>query len=277
VKNIVVKILKKLRIYGIACAVLLKWRSTPWERTRHYAPMLSFYSQFIRKGDLCFDVGANVGERTEVFRRLGSTVVAIEPQDVCVQQLVKRYGGNSKVKIVPKALGENEGEAEMMLSKNHWLSSLSKKWMDTAKASSLCIGYNWDRRVIVPVTTLDKLIADYGQPAFCKIDVEGFESEVLKGLSQPMRAVSIEFHTFLIDSAVDCINRLSSLGMIWYNYSLMETMVMNLERWVKADEMCDILRALPAKIEGDVYGDVYATSAPAPNGYATSPPAMTQQ
>ena len=43
------------------------------------------------------------------------------------------------------------------------------------------------------MTTLDTLVAEYGEPAFCKIDVEGFEVEALKGLSRPLRALSFEY------------------------------------------------------------------------------------
>ena len=45
---------------------------------RQTQKMKSFYSHFIGKGDLCFDVGANLGNRAEVFLALGATVVAIE-------------------------------------------------------------------------------------------------------------------------------------------------------------------------------------------------------
>jgi hypothetical protein len=41
---------------------------------------LTFYRNFIRNGDLCFDIGANIGTRTEAFLELGAKVVAVEPQ-----------------------------------------------------------------------------------------------------------------------------------------------------------------------------------------------------
>lgn len=258
VRNIVVKILKRLGMYGMANTGLIKWRSTPWGRLQRMRALLSFYGRFIGNGDMCFDVGANVGERTEVFRRLGATVVAVEPQDCCVQQLAKKYEGDSKVKIVQKALGAKEGELQMMTSNCPFVSSLSREWINRVKGKGAMTKFNWDTGVIVPVTTLDRLIEEYGQPAFCKIDVEGFEFEVLKGLSRPIRVVSIEFTPEFLDPAIDSINRLSSLGMIWFNYAVGEWMNLRLAKWVKADEIADVIRALP-----DI-GDVYATSAPVP-------------
>ena len=46
----------------------------------------------------------------------------------------------------------------------------------------------------VPVVTLDAAIEHYGVPAYCKIDVEGWEFEVLRGLSQAVDLISLEFH-----------------------------------------------------------------------------------
>jgi FkbM family methyltransferase len=44
----------------------------------------------------------------------------------------------------------------------------------------------------VPVTTLDKAIDEFGVPTFCKIHVEGFESDALKGLSKPIPLLALD-------------------------------------------------------------------------------------
>lgn len=44
------------------------------------AAMDSLYARFLRAGDLAFDIGAHVGDRISSFRRLGASVVALEPQ-----------------------------------------------------------------------------------------------------------------------------------------------------------------------------------------------------
>ncbi len=260
-KRIFVTILKHLRMLGVARRVWLRWRAIqPWgEPPRHRRAMMALYSRFVGEGDLCFDIGANMGERTEAFVRLGATVVAVEPQDVCVQRLRGRYGNSSRVAIVQKALGEEEGQAEMMLSDAHGLSSLSRGWVESVKASGRLSQYRWDRSVMVAVTTLDKLIEQYGQPVLCKIDVEGFEFEVLKGLSQPIKVISLEYSPDFLDPAIRSVRRLSSMGMHWFNYSVGESMRLSLEEWVGSETMCDILSDMPDK---STYGDVYATCDP---------------
>jgi FkbM family methyltransferase len=220
--------------------------------------MLTFYSRFVGKGDLCFDVGANLGNRTDIFVELGATVVAIEPQDTCVKQLRAKYYDDDRVVILQTALADREGEAELMISTAHTISSLSKEWIDSVKRSGRFSAYRWDRTALVPVTTLDRLIEQHGEPSFCKIDVEGFEFQVLKGLSQPIRTISFEFIPEFLDAAIKSIRHLTSLGGVQFNYSVGESMRLTLPKWTAPDEMCQVLIDLPDKA---VFGDVYAAFA----------------
>jgi len=120
----------------------------------HRREMLRFYSQFINRGDLCFDVGANLGSKTEIFLKLGATIVAIEPQSFCTQQLKKKYHANSRVILIHKALGEKEGEGELFLSPAQTISSMSKEWINSVKSSGRFQHHTWNKSVTVPMTTV---------------------------------------------------------------------------------------------------------------------------
>jgi len=37
--------------------------------------MIQFYSSFINKGDLCFDIGANIGNRVNILNKIGTQIV----------------------------------------------------------------------------------------------------------------------------------------------------------------------------------------------------------
>jgi hypothetical protein len=69
------------------------------------------YGQFAAEGDLCFDIGANLGNRVRCFRAHGCRVVAVEPQSFCLGKLRKEFAGDPQVTIVPAALGAAAGRA----------------------------------------------------------------------------------------------------------------------------------------------------------------------
>lgn len=101
---------------------------------RQKVRMLQFYRQFIKPNSLCFDVGANIGNRTEIFLKLGAKVVTIEPQKACMKRLQRKFRRSDKVSLVQKAVSEQEGEHQMMVANTHTLSSLSPIWVKCVSA-----------------------------------------------------------------------------------------------------------------------------------------------
>lgn len=252
--NLLGKLARRTGLYGPARSLKARLDRLRPARAAHRKRMASFYSQFVRPGALVFDVGANVGSRCEVFLELGARVVAVEPQPICQEVLARLFKGNDRLTLVCKALGEAPGEATMYLSDTSGLSTLSKEWIERVRKSGRFAGHDWSQVVTVPVTTIDALITEHGEPEFCKIDVEGFEVQVLSGLSRPIRAASFELTKETPENAVACIDRLEALGRYEYNFSTSESMTMERTAWMGADEMKSVVRtALPVMYFGDVY------------------------
>lgn len=146
-------IIKRPPQYGAIKWFRVEKESVAW--TAHDQKMLEFYSQFISRGALCFDVGANRGNRVKIFLKLHENIVAIEPQNNCVKILRTGYGNNKRLTVVQKALGESEGEAEIMISNANSISSLSPEWVEAVRHSRRFSEYRWNMKQIVPLTTLD--------------------------------------------------------------------------------------------------------------------------
>lgn len=214
----------------------------------------NFYSSLVQNGDLCFDVGANIGNRVGPLLSLGARVVAVEPQEYCYTLLRDKYG--NQIELVTEGLGEREGTKDFYVSNAHTISSFSEEFVDNVKDGRFK-EYTWDAPIQVKITTLDNLIKKYGCPGFIKIDVEGYELEVLKGLTSPVKLISFEYMVpEQTDKITACIEEIEKNGApIECNYSIGETMEFALDTWLTSQEMKEYVHKI--QFIATEFGDVY--------------------
>lgn len=215
------------------------------------------YREFLGPGSLCFDVGAHRGDKIEHFLEAGARVIGFEPLPACIEHLRARFAGDSRVQIVPCAVGAGPGTAELHIGENASMSSMSAEWI--AKVRSGRLGKRtWPETVEVAVRPLDDLIAEFGLPDFCKIDVEGYEVQVLAGLSKPIRAVSFEFTPEDIASARSCVDALAAIGPYRYNLSFARPLELELAQWLEPERINELLDSLSYDRGNERWGDVFA-------------------
>ncbi|MEI4232034.1 FkbM family methyltransferase [Roseovarius sp. D22-M7] len=175
-----------------------------------------FYGDLLVPGDLVFDVGAHIGNRSRAMRAAGARVVAIEPQQPFAGFLRRTLPRD--ITLVEAAAGRAEAEVEMAVSSRHpTVSSLRADFVSGAAAAPGFAHVRWDATQRVRIVTLDGLIARFGVPRYVKVDVEGYEIEVLSGLSQPVPIVSVEFLPGFPHLTLAVIDRLAKLGAYRFN------------------------------------------------------------
>jgi FkbM family methyltransferase len=208
---------------------------------------ISFYRSFLPASKLIFDIGANDGHKTQAFLSIAGKVICCEPDKQNFQLLQSRFRNNKENVILENvALSDNEGTAVMHIHHpGSAFNTLSSKWKKVLEADNI---RRWDEPVAfsqqqtVETLTLDKLIGKYGVPDFIKIDVEGFEEHVLRGLTHPIHYLS--FETLLPDYASELQNCIRIIEAIdpsaVYNIALHESLIFpgfitrnELENWCK--------------------------------------------
>jgi FkbM family methyltransferase len=216
----------------------------------------AFYATLIGKNDLVFDVGANVGQRAAIFSELARLVIAFEPEPDCVRHLRSRFRFTRNVEIQSLALSDVEGEAEIYQGSSNTLSSMSPKFIESV-GKKVFSDERWDDKITVKTKTLDQMIDTYGVPAFIKIDVEGFELSVLRGLNQPVRLLTFEFIPLAMDELRNCLARLHEISTDYlYDYCLGENLEFALPEHVDYQTFCR--EVLPQLERAESFGDVYA-------------------
>ncbi len=216
-----------------------------------------FYLQFLKSGDIYYDVGANYGNRIEPIIDDNIKIIAFEPQPKCIKKLKSKFG--NKITLIQKGLGAKKDTMPMFLARAHTISSLSKDFIKATQESGRFSKYKWDKQIKVEIDTLDN-ISEYGTPSFMKIDVEGFELEVLKGLSTPIKYISCEYTVpERTTSLIDCIKRIDEISggnKALFNYSVGESMKWALTDWLTPEEM--IKEVKKQSFTDTDFGDIYS-------------------
>lgn len=193
----------------------LRWSGLfPFARTvyRNFSPSVqrqqaietSFYSGILKRGDLCFDIGANLGQKSEIFLSCGARTVIIEPNPLCAPTLNYLFKHNREAVVVPKAVGATSGVLKLHVHGTDSTASVRADW------DKQVFGVDRNSKPLeVPVTTLDELVCAFGTPQFVKIDVEGYELEVLSGLSARVPVVSFEYNRRELSRLERCVDLLS--------------------------------------------------------------------
>jgi FkbM family methyltransferase len=212
------------------------------------AKEVEFYKktlQGFRKGNLIFDIGANEGYKTDIFLRLGAKVVAVDPDEANQEVLRQRF---LKYRLTPKTVDiEGKAVSDTIAIKTMWIdapgsakNTLDPRWVQILRNDPKRFGQRLDfaSEKQVETITLEKLMATHGIPFFIKIDVEGHEPSVLRGMNRPVPYLSFEVNLpeFKMEG-LQCINILHEIAADGqFNYAVECQRGLMFEQWMAQRE-----------------------------------------
>ena len=208
-------------------------------------------TKLLNSGDLFFDIGAHLGSKSKQFLDKNLKAIMVEPLPQCVEQLKIKFKNKDNVEIIQKAVGRATGNMTLDVNtKMPTTSTMAKHWKNGRFSNE-----KWDQKITVEMTTLDHLIKIHGLPKYIKIDVEGFEFDVLIWLSQKAGIISFEFTSEFLDQTINCLNHLKKIGYHEYNFSIGERRKFY-SNWSNTE---DLIQKLRNEIINDklLWGDIY--------------------
>lgn len=142
---------------------------------------MSFLRNYLRPGDVFFDIGSNAGGYAVYAAGFGCRVVAFEPVPLAFERLRENAAANlpnCSIETVNLALGSRSGSLVMTTA--------------FGTGNHVVTGGDREGSVVVEATTLDEFVRSSVYPGFLKIDVEGHELEVLSGASEVLASPRLQ-------------------------------------------------------------------------------------
>ena len=167
--------------------------------------------------NLIFDIGANLGSTVKIFIRKSKKIVAFEPNKLLVNNLKEMFKHDNVI-IDTRALSDKVGTKVFNVSNADSLSTFSEDWIHNSRFSNTI---TWDTQIEVETTTLDNIIEEYGIPDYVKIDVEGYEYEVLSSLTKflPDTLFAFEWAEETKDKICLILEHVNNLGYRSFGYT----------------------------------------------------------
>jgi FkbM family methyltransferase len=169
---------------------------------------------------LLFDIGANRGDATIAGVKLGYKVIALEPAPRVFAELVRNFIYDSNVIPLRLAVSETTGDRiEFYECVEDGLSTMEKSWLTDPN-----MPYNGKefRTINVNTCTMDWLVEQYGKPDLIKIDVEGAEWAVFKGMTQNYGKLAFEWTQETLDQHEEQLAYLKSIGYTKFRMQFIE-------------------------------------------------------
>lgn len=165
-----------------------------------------------------FDIGTNHGHFTDEYLILNpnSKIICIEANPNLCAYLVNKFMNNDNVSVYHYLVSNTSNQnIDFYINPGcDGVSTASTDWVKNSRFSDS----NWAEPIKIESITLDDLIDNTFIPDMIKIDVEGYENTVIKGLTKKVDLIQFEWAEEETESVKDTCEYLKSIGYTQFAY-----------------------------------------------------------
>jgi FkbM family methyltransferase len=208
-----------------------------------------------------YDIGANIGKFTDENIKINKDCefILLEANPKLCDDLKRKYEKNNKIKIFNYLVSDVDNQdIDFHIYRSNPLSTASIDWAKTGRFKDHYNDGKIEKTIKINSICLDTLIDVYGESDYIKIDVEGYENVVIKGMKKYLGLLSFEWAEELKNQIIDSISHLNSIGYSQYYISYNDNYTFIPNNFISYDEIISSIN-LNLKINRmDKWGMIFA-------------------
>ena len=206
---------------------------------------------------ILFDIGANRGFYTDANIDKYDLCILVEANPSLCSFLEGKYKNNSKICIENVIISNKESET-FYISNADTISTVDKEWILKSRFTG---NYSWQPVEGIPTVSLNSLIQKYGEPLFIKVDVEGYEYNVLQSLTKKVSGLCFEWAEEKKDEILLTLVYLQSLGYTRYGLQFEDSYKYEVKdsEWMSFETIYNHMNASCETARKEIWGMIWAS------------------
>jgi FkbM family methyltransferase len=189
---------------------------------------------------MLFDIGSNKGLYTDAnINKYDKFILIDANKDLC-NQLRNKYHNNPNIIIEQKIVSKDKTDI-FYISNAHTISTCDIEWINNSRFTH---SYSFTKTTGNESITIDELVEKYGIPSYIKIDVEGYELNVLKSMSKKYCPIGFEWAEEKKNELLLSLEYVKSLGFENFCIQKEDNYTYIPEKWISYEEIYEILKNL---------------------------------